>query len=138
MNWKELVKKNLEERKNKILKSIASANDARENAPSAMESHSDTSRNQNEKLIFALKIDLANLEEVTKQIDNFDVKYFEIKQGSSILKVVIVPEGAGGEQINGVKIISIKTPLGEILKDKNLGDKFIINDRENEIANVSL
>ncbi len=57
MNKKILFENLVIVRKLNLLSSIEKAKDARDNAPDATESHSDTRRNQAEKLVVALEIE---------------------------------------------------------------------------------
>lgn len=133
MNKTEIFKKFLDIQKKTLLKAILKAKDARDNAPSAMESHSDTSRSQNEKLVTALELQLKELESVKHDVQ---LIYFEIKTNSGLKMFMIVPMGLGGVEIDKVRLLSSDSPLGGILTSKRIGNKFDFNNQKLEILKI--
>lgn len=114
------------------------AKDARDRAPSAAESHSDTTRSEQEKLVHALERDIktikGHIKEVEKMTKSFarsvgKWSYVELDNGGMEMKILIVPEGIGGKDINGVKLVSVASPLGSALLEKRMGDSVEINGR---------
>lgn len=93
-------------------RALVEARQAQKDAPSAMESHSDTTRSEMEKLVTALELDLRKLEEDEKKLVSYTPKYFEVDGR----KVVLVPEGIGGDKIGDVLLVSETTPLGQKLR----------------------
>ena len=67
---------------------------AQRNAPSAMESASNTTRSEMERMITALEIDINKVRENIKKLENYEPKYFELDK----LKLVLVPDGIGGKE----------------------------------------
>ncbi|KKQ73907.1 MAG: hypothetical protein US95_C0041G0004 [Candidatus Woesebacteria bacterium GW2011_GWB1_38_5] len=116
----DIVKECLDKERETILKAITSTKRARDNAPSAMESHHDTERNQNETLVSALEEKLKELDDLTnnlpKDINGNNISrgfwsYHEIVKDDSLLKIIIVPDGYGGREAEGIKLVSINTPI---------------------------
>lgn len=147
MIWLEELKKQLRLKRKKLLFGIESAKKVRDQSPSAMESHSDTSRSEKEKLIFALENDLKKLDEIISSVPNklnnsndnsivSEWRYIEISLAGKLLRICIVPEGIGGEVINDIRLLSSKTPLGEVILGKKKGDLFIFNQQEGKIENI--
>ncbi|TSC86403.1 MAG: Uncharacterized protein G01um101416_676 [Microgenomates group bacterium Gr01-1014_16] len=96
-----------------VEKSLSAARFARDNAPSAMESHSDTTRADQEKLVRALEERVKLVGEQMKILAKAEVKYVE----HNGMKLVLVPEGMGGKKIEDVMLVSVNSPLGSKLKD---------------------
>lgn len=121
---------------------IAHARRARDEAPSATESHSDTSRATNERLVNALEAKMAELEELIAQIP------MQIPQSNKVgvwdkvvlvsptmrMEVVLVPEGYGGKQIGELRLVSPDSPLGTNLIGQKFGSKFNMGSNEFEIS----
>lgn len=147
MDWLEELKKKLQTRRGKLILGIESAKKERDQAPSAMESHSDTSRSEKEKLIYALENDLKILDEIIQNAPNnlsnlnsestvSEWRYVEILLGENLLKICIVPEGVGGEVINNVRLLSGASLLGELILNKKRGDKFSFKGQEGIIKEI--
>ena len=126
-NIKRKIIDHLIEEKRKLLFARDQAKTARDNAPSAMESHSDTSRSENEKLVFALDNEIKVNESCTTVISNTDLICFNLVSDNAVLKVVIVPEGMGGSKVGDMMLISGNSPLGLKLIGKSRGDKLEFN-----------
>ncbi|MFZ3301902.1 MAG: hypothetical protein WA152_04285 [Microgenomates group bacterium] len=126
----------LADRKINLLKAIEKAKDARDNAPSATESHSDTRRSQAEKLVVALEIELNNIQKVEDNPQDIKLVYFEMTINSNLNKFLLVPSGMGGAELNGIRFLSEDTPLGSELKSKNTGDEFDFNGQKVAILKV--
>ena len=92
-------------------RALAEARQAQRDAPSAMESASNTTRSEMEKLVTALELDLKKLGESEKKLENYEPKYFEVDGR----KIVLVPDGMGGDRIGEVLLVSETTPLGQKL-----------------------
>lgn len=126
----------LADRKTNLLKAITKAKDARDNAPSATESHSDTRRSQAEKLVVALEIELNNIQKVEDNPQDVKLVYFEVEINYVLNKFLLVPSGMGGAELNGIRFLSEDTPLGNELKSKNTGDEFDFNGQKIKILKV--
>lgn len=126
----------LADRKTNLLKAITKAKDARDNAPSATESHSDTRRSQAEKLVVALEIELNNIQKVEDNPQDVKLVYFEVEINYVLNKFLLVPSGMGGAELNGIRLLSEDTPLGNELKSKNTGDEFDFNGQKIKILKV--
>ncbi len=85
-------------------RALVEARQAQKDAPSAMESASNTTRSEMEKL-----------GESEKRLENYEPKYFEVDGR----KIVLVPEGMGGDKIGEVLLVSETTPLGQKLAFPN-------------------
>jgi len=117
-----------------IQNAISSAITARDMAPSAMESHSDTTRSEKEKLIYALESELNNLNKIKEK--DLVLKIYHIQVGDNLMRVCLVPEGLGGETVGDLKLISEFSPLGKLIKMKNVGDEFNFNNKKIMIENI--
>lgn len=111
MDWGEKIKENLAKRRAVLERALAGARQAQKDAPSAMESASNTTRSEMEKLTTALELDLKKLRESEKKLTSYTPKYFEVDGR----KIVLVPEGMGGEEIGEVLLVSETSPLGRNL-----------------------
>lgn len=107
-------------------KGITDAKKARDSAPSAMESHSDTTRSEQENLVLALTKSLSDLKSLSKQPLSAS-RYYELTSPNSFLKFIVVPDGLGGQKIDDIVLISSKSPLALQLSVKNPGDSIIFN-----------
>lgn len=141
-----VIKKSLEDEYKIIQNALNAATSARDSAPSAMESHHDTTRNQSEKLASNLNIQLTNLKnmietlpktlpEDQKRIDLWS--FIELIGNNSRLSVILVPEGFGGKECDNVKLVSVQAPLGKYLLGKKTGENISIIDNRFIISNVA-
>ncbi|OGM20634.1 hypothetical protein A2955_02945 [Candidatus Woesebacteria bacterium RIFCSPLOWO2_01_FULL_37_19] len=138
MNKFGIVRNCLLKEKEVLEKALASARQTRDSAPSAMESHSDTTRSQAEKLVFALEEKTKNIESLISLIPQ-DFKstltvvslwsLIELKTNGEILKMILVPDGFGGREIDNIKLVSISTPLGNLIINKAVGDQITFNEK---------
>ena len=112
MDWGVKVRENLQRRRAILERALVEARQAQKDAPSAMESASNTTRSEMEKLVTALELDLKKLGESEKKLENYEPKYFE----TDGRKIVLVPEGMGGDKIDDVLLVSETTPLGQKLR----------------------
>jgi hypothetical protein len=134
------------DRKNLQL-SIERAKEARDKAPSAMESHSDSSRSQNEKLVDALeyeyKVFIERLKLIPDKVadDTSNVglwSLIKINNGSTNPIILLVPEGFGGKKIGNITTITINAPLGKVIYNKRFGEKYTFQDKDCTIEKISL
>ena len=95
-----------------LRKSLAAAREAQRNAPSAMESHSDTTRSEKEKLVTALELEISNLTKKLKSLDKFDLKIIETEINGGKIKCCLVPDGLGGKRIGVIQLVSVGSTLG--------------------------
>jgi transcription elongation GreA/GreB family factor len=136
MDKSALFKRSLDKQKEKLLESIENAKEARDNAPGAMESASDTRRSQAERLIVALEEQLKRLDKYAQGVDSSLLALREIKINSVLKKFLLVPEGLGGEEVEGIRLLSVDTPLGHALKGRGVGDKIDFNGQSLEILKI--
>jgi len=141
-----LVKNALQKERGVLLRTVKNTKLARDAAPSAMESHHDTDRNQNERIAVALEEKYQELDKLVQLLPNtvnVDSKtidlwsYVELNFSDSILKLILVPEGYGGREYKGIKFISDTTPLGKIILNKKIGESFLFNKSEYKIQTLS-
>lgn len=131
---KNQIRKIIDKKISNIKKAILSAKNARDLAPSAMESHSDTTRSEKEKLINALQEELDKLDSLSENIS--DWKIYEIKLGGEIMSVCMVPDGLGGEKIDDIRLLSFNSPLGKEISGKKVGDKIYVNKFSGVILDI--
>ncbi|EKE05401.1 MAG: hypothetical protein ACD_19C00316G0002 [uncultured bacterium] len=133
MDFNKLLKQKLIEKREKLIKGLTAAKEARDKAPTAMESHSDTTRSQNERLAVALESELIKLDIIISDFSSSEWKCVELSIGDKALKVCLVPEGFGGEDIGDVKLISSNSPLGSVISGKKKGEEFTFNGQKGKI-----
>ena len=120
MDLLDAVRQNFQKKLQVLYSALETAKIAQREAPSAMESHSNTTRSEMEKMVTALEIDIDSLKKQISQIpqklstDNKLWKLVEIKN----MKILVVPEGMGGEVIGEIRLVSVNAPI-----IKNLGLK---------------
>ena len=147
MNWNQKLINHFQNKRNQLLKGIKVAKKARDTSPSAMESASDTTRNENEKLVFALNLELKKLDSIISKIPTDISKKdkelrvedwcrAKITVGNNIMSVCLVPEGLGGEMIDDVRLLSSSTPLGKVLLNKKVKDEFTFNEQEGIVIDL--
>ncbi len=147
MNKILLVKKHLDKEKQSLLQTLEKAKETRDSAPSAMESHHDTTRNQTEKFVAALEKKLHHLENIISNLPNpQDIassktvalwSYVELNLNGKEMKLIIVPEGLGGKKEDDINFISENTPLGNVLINKKVENSFTFNNQRGEILKVN-
>ena len=104
------------EDQSKILEeSLLQARIAQRNAPSAMESASNTTRSEMERMVTALEYDIARIKKQMKQLENFETKIMEVEVKGKKIKCCLVPAGMGGNKIGDLQMISVDSPLGQKL-----------------------
>jgi len=129
----------LERQKSELEAGLNSAKQAAKDSPSAMESHSDTTRNQMQILATNFKT-MAEEKEIAirslnKLLDSGKNHFDSVKDGAVIETegenkekrfYAVVPEGGAGATVNenGIMVTSItlKTPLGKALADRKTGE----------------
>src|SRR5438128_2221151 len=113
MNWLKDIKENLDSELRTLVEASDRAKIARDGAPSAMESHSDTTRSEQEKLLFALDDEIIRVEDNLKKLEKSGKDWEEITVDNSgvPMKLVLVPEGMGGKKIGDVFLVSENAPL---------------------------
>lgn len=115
MNWRSRVRTYFLEKRGVLEKALLAAKFARDNAPTPTESHSDTTRSEQEKLAHALEDEIKVVNGYLKTLEKTEVKYVE----HNGMKIVLVPEGMGGGMIDGVRLVSVNSPLGAKLSFPN-------------------
>jgi|SRR3989344_9414156 len=135
-DWKTQLIEMLEKEKSTLEEAKARAKFARDNAPSANESHSDTTRSEQEKLVFALEEELKKLKNELKILEKGegDWKYCEIDNGGVRMKIVL--GSMGGKKIGDIVLLSKLSPLGKELTGKKGGDWFEFMERKVEVLTV--
>lgn len=123
----------LSERLNNLKESLKETEDSERQAPSAMESHSDTSRFQLGQLADNLRILIKNIEKVIKEIEKTKTtegcvgqgSIVKIEEGGNELYYYISPMGLGESfLIEGkeFRVISVNTPIAKCLSEKKVGE----------------
>jgi hypothetical protein len=120
----------LQKQKELLVRSRDQAKAARDSAPSAMESHSDTTRSEKEKLVFALDRDIAAMDGYIKSAKKMDPEYLELVGQNSVMKVLLVPAGIGGKKIGDILLLGLNSPLGQAVAGKKSGDGFEFNGQK--------
>lgn len=126
MDGLDLIREHFSKKKRFLEKQLLDVQKSRDASPSAAESHSDTSRSQLEKLAVALEEHIRNIEKFINLIPGSKIKsnkcelwsLVEIKIDENKMKLILVPDGMGGEKIGDFQLVSIASSLGETLLDK--------------------
>ena len=134
MDFNKLFEQKLIEKREKLTKGLTAAKEARDKAPTAMESHSDTTRSQNERMVVALESEIIKLDKIINDFSSHEWKRVDLILGNEILKVCFVPEGLGGENVGDVKLISSNSPLGSVISGKKKGNEFVFNGQKGRIV----
>jgi len=145
MNYLLNLKKHLINEVNKTEKVLATTRVARDNSPTAMESHSDTSRSKLESEVTMHEL---RLKELKDTIDSIPEKsecteriglwcYAKVQLPSNNLEILVVPEGLGGTKVGEIRCISDKTPIGSVLVGKKQGDEFSFNGTAGRVLSIA-
>ena len=126
---------------NKTNKILSATRISRNNAPTAMESKSDTSRSRYESEIEMHELKLKELQTIIKQIPNHKKdkgiielwSMAEVELSSNKLSLIIVTPGLGGTKIGKIQCVSSNTPAGKALLGKKTGDTFSFNDNSGQV-----
>ena len=99
-----------------INRELSTAKSTRDHAPSAMESHSDTTRSEQEKLFFALQEKLQNTQNHLKILNKLifaptSVSIHSTNINSQPTILVVVPDGLGGRKIDNLLFVSASAPI---------------------------
>jgi predicted phage tail protein len=135
MDYLKELKRLLGKDRKKIISTLKNEKTIRDSSPSAMQSHHDTTRNQTEKLIQALELQLKELEDKLKEIPDKSRKtervslwnVVQINLVGNEMQVLLVPEGLGGKNMGAVKTLAVTTPLGQAIMNKKESHKFVTN-----------
>ncbi|OGY60202.1 MAG: hypothetical protein A3F24_00495 [Candidatus Colwellbacteria bacterium RIFCSPHIGHO2_12_FULL_44_17] len=129
----ETLKKRCKEKIKELENGIEEAKNSAKQAPSFMESASDTTRQQYRYTVQSLEEQrekaLRELDELEKIID-FEI--FTLTDKNVVKSYCILPAG-GGEIIEKVTVVTNNTPVAKNLNGKGKGDTVIIGDREFKI-----
>ena len=136
MDKNKLFSRYLVNKKTNLENAIERAKDARDNAPAATESHSDTRRSQAEKLITVFEAELDDLVMLTKKISAAQLAYIELEIDYIRNKFLIVPSGMGGSEMENIRFISEDTPMGLSVMNRKIGETFDFNNQKIKILKV--
>jgi hypothetical protein len=136
---------NIIDKQIKILKAhITETKRERDNAATAMESHSDQTRQIKDQLFHALEEKLQNLLKIKKSLTNkhtFSNKaelntLVTLQSSSGISKYLLVPEGLGGLKEEDVFLLSISSPFAQNILHQKINYKFNFNQIDYLITDI--
>lgn len=139
MNSSDLIRKSIEKKIELFKKSLKEARLAQQNAPSANESHSDTTRSEMEKMVTALEINIQRQKNYLKLIpldsrpSNGKVglwQYAKLNNGGEPMEIIVVPDGMGGDMVDGVRLVSEITPMVVAILGKRATESADFNGRK--------
>lgn len=130
MEKTDFIKRCINKRREILLKAIEKAKNARDNAPGAMESASDTRRSQAEKLVIVLEDQLKQIDKRVDAIDPSSLFYLEVEIDLVVKKFLIVSKDLGGVEMDGIRLLSTDSPLGQVLIGKKTGDSIEFNSQK--------
>ncbi len=76
------------------------------------------------------------LMKIEKKIADTKLVYIEIQINSEFKKLLVVPVGMGGSELNNIRFVSIDTPLGSLLAQKGVGDVFEFNSQNIKVLKI--
>ncbi len=123
------------DKKEKWIRQAATERD--ESATSTESAHDQTRQvaNQLFNSLLEEKTKLQKLENVVKKYRNIlEIK----KQNGEIFKIMIVPDGLGGKNIEGIMLVGENSPLGQRIKDLKKNDSYEMNSENYKIVNLFL
>jgi transcription elongation GreA/GreB family factor len=144
MNHLKILKNYLFQEIEKTDKTLISLRIARANAPSAMESKSDTSRSKLESEVTMHELKLIELKKTLNSIPN-DKKitnkielwsFVGVELPSGKLHLMIVTGGLGGTKIDEMQCVSDKAPMGSALMGKKQGEEFSFNETVGKVISI--
>jgi len=134
----------LEKEQGLVQRTLEHARFTRDHAPSAMESHSDTTRSEFEKLVFALEDKLKKINSDIKLLakapgisGNGPVAVWSLVTLNGVaapMSVIVVPPGLGGRKLGDKTLLSSDSPLGSLLLGSSRGQSVTLND---QVWNIS-
>ncbi len=110
---------------------ISQAQYERDHAATPTESHSDQTRQVADQLVASLETEKRILLQQVKNLSR--VPPIDVIGQNTIVtftsdnvekRVLLVPDGLGGETVDGVLLLSVSTPLGQALLGKKVFDRF--------------
>lgn len=145
MDWPGKIRKHFLGKISFLQDQIIDVEKSRQASPSPTESHSDTSRSQLEKLANALIEELKQLEGYIKLVPESNINpenkveiwsYLEILLDGKKIKMVLVPQGMGGEKVEDIQLVSTESPLGKAIYDLGEASKFNLHNLPGEILKI--
>jgi len=123
---------------------IKEAEKTRDSAPSPMESKSDKTRQDFERLIFSLQDEKRNFIHLQKnlvKLPKFTSKVnlntqVTLKSEAGEKSFFIVPEGLGGITVNNLYLLSDKTPLAKCFLNQKINHQFTFNNTNYKITSI--
>jgi hypothetical protein len=127
----------LNEKIESVEKNIKQAAFERDNSATPMESQHDQSRQIANQLYNSLLEERKILQLLRKQVGNFHAIYsLENLNSGAQYKFFIVPDGLGGKTVDGVTLISEKTPLSKIIIGKDAGYEYELSEQKFKITKI--
>ena len=126
MTWKQKTRKFLENRRSILDKQIARTTQIHQQSPSRMEARYDSSRAEYQYLITSLESELKIVRQqlITLKKKGEDQSLWQPKRAlinNKFCRILLVPDGFGGPVINGVRLVSDKSPVGLTILKKSPG-----------------
>lgn len=118
-------------------KSLKRAAFERDNSATPMESQHDQTRQIANQLYNALLDEKKGLHLLKRKLKDFNIIYtLENLSSGTKYRFFIVPDGLGGSTIDGITLISDKTPLSNIIIGKNTGYAYELNGQQFMIEKI--
>ena len=118
-------------------KHLGSAIFERDHSATPMESHSDKSRQIAEQQIDALNDEKSKLTSLRNELGKYTSVYYHVSTSSGKKTFVIVPEGLGGNIVDGVTLVSENSLLGKKLKTSKTKDTIELVGQSFRIDKIS-
>lgn len=117
--------------------SIKRAAFERDNSATPMESQHDQTRQVANQLYNCLVDEKRSLQLLTRRLcDYHSIYHLKNLEKGVQFRFFIVPDGLGGKTVEGVTLISDKTPLSQIIIDKKEGYQYELNGQNFRIEKI--
>jgi len=127
----------LNEKIESVERSIKKAAFDRDNSATPMESQHDQSRQIANQLYNSLLDEKRGIQQLKKRIGEFQTIYDLLNMvNGTKYRFFIVPDGLGGINVDGITLISEKTPISKIIMGKETGFEYELNGQKFKIEKV--
>lgn len=106
----------------------------RDTAQTPTESHSDQTRQNAEQLIYGLKDEVKRQKQLLNKLEQFPLVTYSLRTTSGLKDYLIVPDGVGGQVVDGTYLLAESTPLAKSVIGHKIGHTFSFNQINYEIV----
>lgn len=117
-----------------LLDQVRTTEYMRDTAQTPTESHSDQTRQNAEQLIYGLKDEIKCQRQILTKLNQFTLVIYSLRTSSGLKDFLIVPDGVGGQSIDGAYLLAESTPLARLIIGQKIGHNFVFNQSNYEIV----